>query len=64
MNETQLVFQLKRGLAVAEHHVKQLEQSGTGYVSVPEDFLVGRVVASGPRGQRRGERRERARLGP
>lgn len=26
MNETQLVFQLKRGLAVAEHHVKQLEQ--------------------------------------
>ena len=30
---------------ITARHVRQLEQSGTGFVSVPEDFLVGRVVA-------------------
>ena len=30
---------------ITARHVKQLEQSGTGFVSVPEDFLVGRVLA-------------------
>ncbi|WP_374661419.1 DNA-directed RNA polymerase subunit beta [Inhella sp.] len=30
---------------VTARHIKQLEASGTQYVSVPEDFLVGRVVA-------------------
>ncbi|MBB5206456.1 DNA-directed RNA polymerase subunit beta [Inhella inkyongensis] len=30
---------------VTARHIKQLEASGTQFVSVPEDFLVGRVVA-------------------
>ncbi len=30
---------------VTARHVKQLEASGTQFISVPEDFLVGRVVA-------------------
>jgi len=30
---------------VTARHIKQLEASGTQYVSVPEDFLVGRLVA-------------------
>ena len=25
--------------------MRQLEQSGTGFVSVPEDYLVGRIIA-------------------
>ena len=30
---------------ITARHVRQLEQTGTGWVSVPEDFLVGRIVA-------------------
>ena len=30
---------------ITARHVRQLEQSGTGFVSVPEDYLVGRIVA-------------------
>src|SRR5689334_9281911 len=30
---------------ITARHVRQLEQTGTGFVSVPEDFLVGRVIA-------------------
>jgi DNA-directed RNA polymerase subunit beta len=30
---------------ITARHVRTLEQSGTQYISVPEDFLVGRVVA-------------------
>jgi DNA-directed RNA polymerase subunit beta len=30
---------------ITAKHVRQLESNGTGYVSVPEDFLLGRVVA-------------------
>src|SRR5246500_3256093 len=30
---------------ITARHVRQLEQSGTTHVTVPEDFLVGRVVA-------------------
>jgi DNA-directed RNA polymerase subunit beta len=30
---------------ITARHVRQLEQTGTGFVSVPEDFLVGRVLA-------------------
>jgi DNA-directed RNA polymerase subunit beta len=30
---------------ITARHIKQLETHGTGFVSVPEDFLVGRVVA-------------------
>jgi DNA-directed RNA polymerase subunit beta len=41
-NGTVIVEKDKR---ITARHVKQLEQSGTGFVSVPEDFLVGRVLA-------------------
>src|ERR1700759_3655453 len=30
---------------ITARHVRQLEQSGTTHVTVPEDFLIGRVVA-------------------
>jgi DNA-directed RNA polymerase subunit beta len=30
---------------ITARHVRQLEQSGTQFISVPEDFLVGRVLA-------------------
>ena len=30
---------------ITARHVRQLEQAGTGFVSVPEDFLVGRVIS-------------------
>jgi len=30
---------------ITARHIKQLEASGTGFVSVPEDFLIGRVLA-------------------
>lgn len=30
---------------ITARHVRQLEQSGTQHISVPEDFLVGRVLA-------------------
>jgi len=30
---------------ITARHVRQLEANGTGFISVPEDFLVGRVVA-------------------
>src|ERR1700741_2616862 len=30
---------------ITARHVRQLEQSGTTHISVPEDFLVGRVLA-------------------
>ena len=30
---------------ITAKHVRQLEQSGTTFITVPEDFLVGRVVA-------------------
>lgn len=30
---------------ITARHVRQLEQSGTSFISVPEDFLVGRVIA-------------------
>ena len=30
---------------VTARHTRELEQSGTTHISVPEDFLVGRVVA-------------------
>ncbi|MCH2240693.1 MAG: DNA-directed RNA polymerase subunit beta [Aquabacterium sp.] len=30
---------------ITARHVRQLEQSGTDFITVPEDFLVGRVVA-------------------
>ena len=30
---------------ITARHVRQLEQGGAGFISVPEDFLVGRVVA-------------------
>jgi DNA-directed RNA polymerase subunit beta len=30
---------------ISARHLKQLEQSGTNYLSAPEDFLVGRVIA-------------------
>ena len=31
---------------ITARHVRQLEQTETGFVTVPEDFLVGRVLAS------------------
>ena len=30
---------------ITARHVRQLEQTGTQYITVPEDFLVGRIVA-------------------
>ena len=33
------------GQSASPPPVKQMEASGTGFVSVPEDFLVGRVIA-------------------
>jgi DNA-directed RNA polymerase subunit beta len=30
---------------ITARHVRQLEQSGTPFISVPEDFLVGRIIA-------------------
>src|SRR5512134_3361115 len=30
---------------ITARHVRQLEQTGTQFISVPEDFLVGRIVA-------------------
>lgn len=30
---------------VTARHTRELEQSGTKFISVPEDFLIGRVVA-------------------
>src|SRR5919108_1621174 len=30
---------------ITARHVRQLEQTGTSFVSVPEDFLVGRIIA-------------------
>jgi DNA-directed RNA polymerase subunit beta len=30
---------------ITAKHIRQLEQTGTGYITVPEDFLVGRVLA-------------------
>jgi DNA-directed RNA polymerase subunit beta len=30
---------------ITARHVRQIEQSGTTHISVPEDFLVGRVIA-------------------
>ena len=30
---------------ITARHVRQLEQTGTDHISVPEDFLVGRIVA-------------------
>ncbi|MBI3368565.1 MAG: DNA-directed RNA polymerase subunit beta, partial [Burkholderiales bacterium] len=30
---------------ITARHVRQLEQSGTAFVSVPEDYLVGRIIA-------------------
>jgi DNA-directed RNA polymerase subunit beta len=30
---------------ITARHVRQLEQAGTGHVSVPEDYLVGRTIA-------------------
>ena len=30
---------------ITARHLRQLESNGTGFISVPEDFLVGRVIA-------------------
>jgi DNA-directed RNA polymerase subunit beta len=36
---------IEKDKRITARHVRTLEQSGTQYISVPEDFLVGRIVA-------------------